>query len=77
MFAAQIRASSMRRAPASVHCLLVLGLVEIVMKLEGADSADCAQMGGPEGVRASEHYTLVIGLGNGMSMHATPRPGVM
>ncbi|KAK9904844.1 hypothetical protein WJX75_003698 [Coccomyxa subellipsoidea] len=35
------------------------------------------EMGGPEGVRKSEHYTLVIGLGNGMSMHAIPRPGVM
>ena len=35
------------------------------------------QMGGPEGVRASEQYTLVIGLANGMSMHAVPRPGVM
>ncbi len=36
-----------------------------------------AQMGGPEGVRESEQYTLVIGLKNGMSMHAVPRPGVM
>ena len=35
------------------------------------------QMGGPEGVRESEQYTLVIGLRNGMSMHAVPRPGVM
>jgi len=34
-------------------------------------------MGGPEGVRKSEQYTLVIGLKNGMSMHAVPRPGVM
>ena len=38
---------------------------------------DAVQMGGPEGVRASEQYTLVIGLANGMSMHAVPRPGVM
>ena len=36
-----------------------------------------AQMGGPEGVRASERYPLVIGLASGMSMHAFPRPGVM
>ncbi len=35
------------------------------------------QMGGPQGVRESEQYTLVIGLKNGMSMHAVPRPGVM
>ncbi|CAL8465573.1 g5109 [Coccomyxa elongata] len=34
------------------------------------------EMGGPEGVRASERYPLVIGLANGMSMHAIPRPGV-
>ena len=34
-------------------------------------------MGGPQGVRESEQYTLVIGLKNGMSMHAVPRPGVM
>ena len=37
----------------------------------------CAQMGGTEGVRKSEQYTLVIGLANGMSMHAVPRRGVM
>ena len=35
------------------------------------------QMGGPEGVRRSEQYTLVIGLKNGMAMHAIPRPGVL
>ncbi|CAL5224619.1 g7335 [Coccomyxa viridis] len=35
------------------------------------------EMGGPQGVRESEQYTLVIGLKNGMSMHAVPRPGVM
>lgn len=34
-------------------------------------------MGGPSGVRESEQYTLVIGLKNGMSMHAVPRPGVV
>lgn len=28
-------------------------------------------------MRESEQYTLVIGLKNGMSMHAVPRPGVM
>lgn len=37
----------------------------------------CAQMGGAKGVRESEQYTLVIGLANGMSMHAVPRRGVM
>ena len=37
----------------------------------------CAQMGGVKGVRESEQYTLVIGLANGMSMHAVPRRGVM
>ena len=31
------------------------------------------QMGGPAGVRASEQYTLVTGLTNGMLMHALPR----
>jgi hypothetical protein len=31
------------------------------------------QMGGPEGVRAGEQYTLVIGLSNGMMMRAIPR----
>ena len=30
-----------------------------------------------KGVRESEQYTLVIGLVNGMSMHAVPRRGVM
>ena len=30
-------------------------------------------MGGPEGVRAAEQYTLVVGLANGMLMHAVPR----
>jgi hypothetical protein len=34
-------------------------------------------MGGPEGVRRGEQYTLVIGLKKGMSMHAIPRPGVL
>ena len=37
----------------------------------------CVQMGGAKGVRESEQYTLVIGLANGMSMHAVPRRGVM
>ena len=32
-----------------------------------------AQMGGPEGVRKAEQYTLVTGLANGMLMHAVPR----
>ncbi len=31
------------------------------------------QMGGAEGVRAAEQYTLVVGLVNGMMMHAEPR----
>ena len=31
------------------------------------------QMGGPEGVRATEQYTLVVGLTKGMLMHAIPR----
>ena len=31
------------------------------------------QMGGPKGVRETEHYTLVVGLGKGMLMHAIPR----
>ena len=31
------------------------------------------QMGGSEGVRAAEQYTLVVGLANGMMMHAVPR----
>ena len=30
-------------------------------------------MGGPEGVRAAEQYTLVVGLAYGMLMHAAPR----
>ena len=30
-------------------------------------------MGGAEGVRAAEQYTLVVGLANGMMMHAVPR----
>ena len=34
------------------------------------------QMGGPAGVRAQEQYALVIGLKDGMMMHAIPRPGV-
>ncbi|KAK9803216.1 hypothetical protein WJX73_004613 [Symbiochloris irregularis] len=33
----------------------------------------CPKMNGPEGVRASEQYTLVTGLKHGMSMHAIPR----
>lgn len=33
----------------------------------------CAQMGGPEGVRETEQYTLVVGLQKGMLMHAIPR----
>ena len=33
----------------------------------------CLQMGGAEGVRAAEQYTLVVGLVNGMMMHAVPR----
>ena len=33
------------------------------------------QMGGPEGVRARERYTLVTGIVDGMWMHAVPRPG--
>ncbi len=33
------------------------------------------QMGGAEGVRATEQYTLVVGLANGMMMHAVPRQG--
>lgn len=31
------------------------------------------QMGGPKGVRATEQYTLVVGLQKGMLMHAIPR----
>ncbi|KAK9832710.1 hypothetical protein WJX81_002799 [Elliptochloris bilobata] len=34
------------------------------------------EMGGPEGVRAQEHYSLVIGLSEGMLMHLDARPGV-
>ena len=30
-------------------------------------------MGGAEGVRATEQYTLVVGLANGMMMHAVSR----
>jgi hypothetical protein len=30
-------------------------------------------MGGAEGVRKAEQYTLVTGLANGMLMHAVPR----
>eukprot|EP00884_Botryococcus_braunii_P006038 jgi/Botrbrau1/15435/Bobra.43_2s0060.1 len=32
------------------------------------------QMGGPEGVRSREQYTLVTGIDGGMHMHAIPRP---
>ncbi len=32
------------------------------------------QMGGPEGVRKRERYTLVTGIIDGMWMHAEPRP---
>ncbi len=32
-----------------------------------------AQMGGAEGVRKAEQYTLVVGLNRGMMMHAVPR----
>lgn len=32
------------------------------------------QMGGAEGVRAREQYTLVTGIDGGMHMHAIPRP---
>ena len=31
------------------------------------------QMGGAEGVRKAEQYTLVVGLNRGMMMHAVPR----
>ncbi|EIE19060.1 cytochrome P450 [Coccomyxa subellipsoidea C-169] len=31
------------------------------------------EMGGPKGVRETEHYTLVVGLAKGMLMHAVPR----
>lgn len=31
------------------------------------------QMGGPEGVRGAEQYTLVTGVAGGMFMHAIPR----
>ena len=34
------------------------------------------QMGGAEGVRAQEQYSLVIGLSEGMLMHLDARPGV-
>ncbi len=33
----------------------------------------CAQMGGAEGVRRAEQYTLVTGIAGGMYMHALPR----
>ena len=45
--------------------------------LHEEDGVSHVQMGGPQGVRESEQYTLVIGLKNGMSMHAVPRPGVL
>jgi hypothetical protein len=35
------------------------------------------QMGGPEGVRATEQYTLVVGLTKGMLMHAIPRKAML
>ncbi len=35
--------------------------------------APSLQMGGPEGVRAREQYTLVTGIKGGMYMHAIPR----
>ncbi len=58
-------------------CCLCVDEARLHLGRERHFHVDDVQMGGPEGVRASEHYTLVIGLGNGMSMHAIPRPGVM
>lgn len=40
---------------------------------ELTEKALVMQMGGPKGVRETEHYTLVVGLGKGMLMHAIPR----
>ena len=34
------------------------------------------QMGGPEGVRRTEQYTLITGMAKGMLMNAVPRPGL-
>ena len=55
---------------------LALGMITLeVVRLGsgGLTMQMLMQMGGSEGVRAAEQYTLVVGLANGMMMHAVPR----
>lgn len=52
------RSQSCRQLIGRMQCTKVYGL---------------AQMGGAEGVRKAEQYTLVVGLNRGMMMHAVPR----
>ncbi len=56
----------MQMSPMGLVCLLA----------RAARGAGRRQMGGAEGVRAQEQYSLVIGLSEGMMMHLDARPGV-
>ena len=51
------------------------GFADDHQKRTGDEDIAWVQMGGPEGVRARERYTLVTGIVDGMWMHAIPRPG--
>lgn len=53
--------------------ILYLALGMIRLGSGGLTMQMLMQMGGSEGVRAAEQYTLVVGLANGMMMHAVPR----